>query len=951
MPRFAFGKRKSTASSDNDLAPPSFRVLDRSEVVAEANGKSFHGGANLSAKRQTLPRATVSDISLVEDNIFAEYKPNYRGSGSSNTTKTNSTDNSSHHSNASTAPSSADLSAQEDWRLAKKRDSNTPNHSSKPSSSSFLKSAGRSWSFGGPKKQLPSVPAGEEDTPITPPVPVQYRGGRARATTTSTDATVTPPQLDQDIGFDLGSSFGKMFSGFDKRSSAMALKDESGRQALQPAPATAARLNNAPSPIHVDRKTNIDAPPHSWASHHSRGLSQHSNDHLLASPTEENSPPPAPREPPPPVPRHGETRPQGPIQSNSDNILKRTSAMFSGRRKSDGKALDTAAEEEDDLDTAFMAVSRYMSDVNSRSPTPTEVLGGGYKRNEESSGPGYKVVTSDVRTSKFGSPDDDNLFDTVPLNTEKFNTPRQPPPGQNGSQTTHKVMTTSEFEKYRKHKEVENRRAEVERAREQTTSDDDDEDEINYDEDEDEIEKSKQVAKQRKKQEAHMSVYRQQMMKVTGASQDAPPQRPSMQISFSSPNLSVPESSKRLSSDISEDDEEVPLAILAAHGFPNKNRPPTRLTNMMSNPNLRQAAQPSYQRPGSAIGQSTGGPLPPFARGLPQDPYGLVNAPPRESFALGGGVPAGQPSPLPPGGLVGVIASEERSRALRRGSPQVSQMDFQQGMSGMGPGSFDPINGIPPQMMYPPSMPMVSPGEQAQIQLNQQMAQFMQMQMQFMQMMASNNNPGNGPPRSAGHVGSNSMSSAQGMGGMGMGMGMPMGMGMDADPGVRSNSFLQPPSLDPRGEMHGRTMSMVQPSSASWLQPPQPGYAGSIRAQGNGYAPSIAPSERSNVGLPGRYRPVSHVPTASVPTPDHNRTSTMSGAQRPYSEAQTLRPVERSPGKKSSMTSSSTRNVEPDEDDEEGWAAMKAKRDQRKSTWRIRKTLATGELDIGSLIT
>lgn len=78
MPRFAFGKRKSTASSDNDLAPPSFRVLDRSEVVAEANGKSFHGGANLSAKRQTLPRATVSDISLVEDNIFAEYKPNYR---------------------------------------------------------------------------------------------------------------------------------------------------------------------------------------------------------------------------------------------------------------------------------------------------------------------------------------------------------------------------------------------------------------------------------------------------------------------------------------------------------------------------------------------------------------------------------------------------------------------------------------------------------------------------------------------------------------------------------------------------------------------------------------------------------------------------------------------------------------------------------------------------------
>lgn len=789
------------------------------------------------------------------------------------------------------------------------------------------------------------MPAGDEDIPITPPIPVQYKSGRARATTTSTDATVTPPQLDQDTGFDLGSSFGKMFSGFDKRSSAMALKDESG---IQPAPATAARLNNAPAPIQVDRTSNFDAPPLSWASRHSRGLSQHSNDHLLASPTEEHSPPPAPREPPPPVPRHGEDPSQGSSQSSSDNILKRTSAMFSGRRKSVSKALDTAAEEDDELDTALMAVSRYMSGVDSRSPTPTDVLGGRYRSNEETSGSGYKVVTSDAHTSKNGSPDEDNMFDNVPLNTEKLNAARQPPQTQNESQSSHKVMTTSEFEKYRKHKEVENRRAEMERAREKTTTnDDDEEDEINYDEDEDEIEKSKQVAKQRKKQEAHMSVYRQQMMKVTGAAEGAPPPRPSMQISFSSPNLSVPESSKRhSSSDVSEDDEEVPLAILAAHGFPSRNRPPTRLSNMMSNPNLRQAAQPSYQRPGSAVGQA-GGPLPPFARGLPQDPYGLVNTPNRESFALGGGMPAGQSSPLPPGGLVGVIASEERSRAMRRGSPQVAHMAFQQGMPGMGQGGFDPIHGIPSQMMYAQPQPMVSPGEQAQIQLNQQMSQFMQMQMQFMQMMAGNNNPGNGPPHSAGHVGSNSMSSAPGMGGMGMGM----PMGMDTDPGARSNSFLQPPGLDPRGDMQGRTMSMVQPSSASWLQPPQPGYAGSVRGQGNGYASSIAPSERSNVGLPGRYRPVSHVPMASGPTPDHTRTSTMTGAQRPYSEAQTLRPVAASPSKKSSMTSSSARNVDPEDDDEEGWATMKAKRDQRKSNWRIRKTLAPDELDISSLIT
>lgn len=73
MPRFAFGKRKSAADVDNDAPTPSFRVLDRSEVV-DGNGKSFDGGARLNVKTQTFPRTTVSDISY-EDNIFANYKP------------------------------------------------------------------------------------------------------------------------------------------------------------------------------------------------------------------------------------------------------------------------------------------------------------------------------------------------------------------------------------------------------------------------------------------------------------------------------------------------------------------------------------------------------------------------------------------------------------------------------------------------------------------------------------------------------------------------------------------------------------------------------------------------------------------------------------------------------------------------------------------------------------
>lgn len=739
-----------------------------------------------------------------------------------------------------------------------------------------------------------------------------------------------------------------MLLGFDKRSSVMTLSNDNGRQILQPSAMTGGRVN-APSPIQIDRASKVEPPQHSWASHRS-------DDNLLAS---ENTPPP--------VPKHGEplpSRPQGPSQSTSDSILKRTSAIFGGRRKS-VNALES--EESDDLQGSLLAVNRFMSsDANSRSTTPIEAIGGRKRNDGGMPEPSYKVVTPRSPVSRIDvAEDDDNLFDNIPLTTSRMNTPRRnppaPPPAEKAAPAQNKVMTPLEFERYRKDKEVESRRAEMDRSREQVEDEEDEED--IYEDDEDELEKSRQLAKQRRKQEAHMSVYRQQMMKVTGESSDAFPMRPGMSASLSTPNLMVPDSRNASSSEVSEDDEEVPLAILAAHGFPNKNRPPTRLTNMMSNPNLRQAAQPSYQRPGSAAGQvpAGNGPLPPFARGLPQDPYGLVNPSNRESFALGGGVPAGQNPPVPPGGLVGVIANEERARSMRRGSPQVPAMDGYQGSPGMGPGGFDPMQGIPPQMMYPQALQMqqmqqmqnmmLSPGDQAQIQLSQQMSQFMQMQMQFMQMMATNNgapsNQGQAvePPRSAGHMNSQSLH-VPGMNGMGPGMGMGMGTGMDMNSGVRA-SFLEAPMMDPvRGDMHGRTMSMVQPSSSSWLQPPpgvNAGYAGSIRGQG--YAPSVAPSERSNVGLPGRYRPVSHVPPAST-TPDHNRKSSMSGALSPFSENKTPKA-----GDKTFSPKKASAGQEADDDDEEGWAAMKAKRDQKKSSWRLKKSLAPGDYDLGSLIT
>jgi hypothetical protein len=74
MPRFAFGRRKSTADNLENAPVPgsSFRVLERTEVVGS---KPFDGGARLSATTHSLHRSTGSDLT-VDDNIFADLKSN-----------------------------------------------------------------------------------------------------------------------------------------------------------------------------------------------------------------------------------------------------------------------------------------------------------------------------------------------------------------------------------------------------------------------------------------------------------------------------------------------------------------------------------------------------------------------------------------------------------------------------------------------------------------------------------------------------------------------------------------------------------------------------------------------------------------------------------------------------------------------------------------------------------
>ncbi|KIH92750.1 hypothetical protein SPBR_02248 [Sporothrix brasiliensis 5110] len=1054
MPRFpvAFNRRKSTADNlDNaSVGSPSFRVLDRSEVFSGTkNFDAPNPNARLAVKSQSMPNALmVADPE--DDNIFANLNVNRLlhydrsgfemeadlvegvGSGSSNTTKTTS-DDSSRHSNVSTAPSSADLNAQqqqqqqfqqqfhqqqqqqhqEDYRLANKKlygDVPVPPIPKSNTTSSFLKSAGRTFSFGGNKKNLPILPNDDAPLPQTPPKRSDTGStatSRDRSLTESTVTTATPPKLEEGFTLDLGGDFSKMLGGgFDKRASVMTVRED-GRPALVPRSLTGNRLNQ-PTPIHVDGSAKVEPSPYSWGSQHSNEQLLNANS-LLASSPNENAPP---------VPRHAAplARPQTssgtspnvtqstipPIPtSRTESSLKRTSALF-GRRRS---TIENAAEAADDEDTVLLkdslsTVNRFLAGASLSNNKQTSSPSSRFGRRDDALGVSYSQVPTESTSPTFGAKvvadNDDNLFDTNLISSsrtaQRF-VARKPSPPRN------KVMTPAQFERYRKDKEREESGQTTSASKQEANGDSDDDDD-KYEDDEDEAEKSRQAAKQRRKQEAHMSVYRQQMMKVTGEAASGTPARSSMHYSLSTPNLptmgtlapNTPNGARLSPQNGSEnegedEDEEVPLAILAAHGFPSKNRPPARLSTMMSNPNLRAAAAPSFQRPQSIVGSEAnspaappnGGRLPVFARNLPQDPYGLVNSNNRETLNFAGGAPAVSPQAnsggLPPGGLVGVIASEERSRAMRRGSPNADAINKpvpHMGPMGFGGPQFDPAAGIPPQMMYPGMgmpQPMLTPGDQAQIQMTQQMQQFMQMQMQFMQMMA--NGGANGMQRP--------MSSQYGGPGGPMNMGMMGGMdGMNNDMGRHSfvdNGSVMDMQL-PHPDMHMRTMSMVQPNSASWMQQPQGhGYAPSIRIQGaNAYAPSIAPSERSNVGLPGRYRPVSHVPAGPAPS-ELRKSMTMSGAiSSSTGDAQTSATSTPRPNTSGSMSPNENNtpngrgasptgwdlsrkqksasplaqsNVADDDDDEQGWAAMKARRDKKRSIWKSKKTLSS---EIGALI-
>ena len=549
-----------------------------------------------------------------------------------------------------------------------------------------------------------------------------------------------------------------------------------------------------------------------------------------------------------------------------------------------------------------------------------------------------------------------SLFDASPQPTG-----RSVPPAdshiqsQQNPETQNKVMTPAQFERYRKEQEM---------RREQYFNQDASDEEGDDYEDDDEIERNKQLARQRRKQEAHLSVYRQQMMKVTG---EQPSDLPGVQLrpgmdrsSMSAPNLAERPSTPTFSFDkppdstkaSDDEDEDVPLGVLAAHGFPSKNRPPNVLTNSSASIQYKSESYPlpplsaAGTSAAAAAGAARG--LPPFARNLPPDPYygaGLVNPSNRESLAFGYGAPTsvhgGPPPSMAPGGLVGVIAGEERARAARRGSPNAQ-------------GSYSsPLPPVMSQMqmgMLPGMPPMMSPGEQATVHMSEQMSQMMQMQMQWMQQMQQMMASGmqNGPQMPfAFSPPKQQINSA----------------GMVAPPGNIQRPVTTGPHFTPgkpagTQEKQQRAMSMMGPTSAAGWQPQNNNrssvvpsmMSGALGDPASGYTASIAPSERSNVGMPSRYRPVSIAPADEHAQGAASRTSTFTngmlqpGASGRNSRLSTpsdrqskpsLRPVSQTPPGKSTAS---------DDDDEEGWEEMKKKREKKKNMWRMNQKMTT--LDI-----
>ncbi|KAG0161394.1 hypothetical protein PDIDSM_8928 [Penicillium digitatum] len=935
-----------------DVDPPhqsSFRVFER--PGPHRSTTSGEGLTKPLSEGQTVPSMEDSD------NIFAERerpldKSRYDRPSTMDSLRRRLTGNrdsgnyesstSTRLSSSSTLPSSTEVPPPDETQSPHARILDVP---PPPPLTSALRAAGRTFSFGGRfSRSGPQVP--RQQTPDA---------AKNRPVTGNTDSTATPPKLpDTDFALSSQDDFNKMFENLGAQGSA--IRGSSPNPAKYSSAPPTHVLSDfqssraaAPAAINTDRSTAVESPPYSWDR-------RPSEEGLLRGP---QSPPlnqsqstldtvvvsrklsPSPNHFTEATTSHRSLeRPRG-----SDRGTLRRSGIYSAKGES------APFDDED----ANMVRKSVIYGKESTSPWAEGSPSGGASLIDKGKAPNYSGQVNSESDDMFQyrrSPApadrlDPSFADHARLAVQYADSlPKSSSPGN-------KVMTPSQFEHYRQQQELL-------RSNSNATKSDDESDHEDFDDEQDEVEKQRETERQRRKQEAHLSVYRQQMMKITGQQTPVQSHRPVMSgASNSTPNLhpsrlSVLGEKSNSGKSTEEEDDDVPLGILAAHGFPSQNRPPTRLNNVSSNPNLRASMQPSYISSSNSVSgadpNASRGSLPPFARNLPRDPYfgaGLVNTTNRESLAFGGGSTYGgssSPAP-PPGGLVGVIANEERARAMRRGSPNTQAMHEMAGVP-------RPYSMMPP----PPPQQNVTAGEQASIQLSQQMATMMQMQMQWMQQMMQAQG-GQGQPMMQGMPMPSMM-----MPGGAMAM-PPMGSPSIAGPqSVAGNLSFRPTSLPATSVLNAppslphidqRTMSMLDPNiSTRRTCSPMPNLSGTPFRPSTGYAASIAPSERSTVGLAPRYRPVSTmqsesnyaVASSNKPFGDENNNPSMPMLQshipKSHLATVTVRPVSQSTGVENQKPGS-----EDEEDDDEAWADMVKKREKKKSSWKMKRgTSSFGDL-------
>ncbi|KAF5102849.1 hypothetical protein DV451_001739 [Geotrichum candidum] len=298
------------------------------------------------------------------------------------------------------------------------------------------------------------------------------------------------------------------------------------------------------------------------------------------------------------------------------------------------------------------------------------------------------------------------------------------------------IMTKSQYDKYRQTKDDKGEDNGEDSDEDQDEEDDDDDDENPqkararrvFEEDE----AKKEDFRMRMKQDAHLSVYRQKMTKLTGS-----------QIGLSNLNPGVLSSSSNLPSgddgfdyDSDEDYDDVPLGILKAHGFPTSGRLKTMKSqhNFGEEPNLmlpqpggfgRQAGETASLR---SFQSNLAGPpavAPELEEGyLAMRNHNLSNIP-----GFNSSVPMNR-------GLVGEIAREEVAKRSRKA--QMNNLAAQRTAT-MNGSMFDVNDG---GSIYNGAQNNSSSssgnggGNSGEIQL--QLQQMMQMQTQILQQMASN---------------------------------------------------------------------------------------------------------------------------------------------------------------------------------------------------------------------